>query len=372
MGDLLSQDEINTLMGNGINGSKKVEYFDTPFVPDILSTLTEYQVNVLPDIVRKFSELSKDVISAALNQNINVENAKYAIVDSNQLEEIVKDDNLSFKINYNDELRSSTVINLSEKDAIKIFDLMSGGNGQEPLQKQEVDEMVASAVSEAINQIAGINATVVSDLTGEKVDILPPSSKLITAENFSLDELGFNEKEKVIVLLYTINVGDVLSVNLKYFVSQDALERIEMKCKEAGYIPTSMLNNNVQNTNNTGGIMSNNTSTDLVHDNINQGVNIQNAQFQELMQGDITQQKENISLIMDVPLEITVEMGRTSRNIKEILEFVPGTIIELNKLAGDPIDILVNGKFIGKGEVVVIDENYGIRVTEIINKKDRI
>ncbi len=75
---------------------------------------------------------------------------------------------------------------------------------------------------------------------------------------------------------------------------------------------------------------------------------------------------------MDVPLEITVELGRTSKTIKEILEFSPGTVVELDKLAGEPIDILVNGKNIAKGEVVVIDENFGIRLTDIVSVENRI
>ncbi len=101
-----------------------------------------------------------------------------------------------------------------------------------------------------------------------------------------------------------------------------------------------------------------------------QNVNAQNAEFQQLQYTDVLQQRENIGLIREVPLEVTVEMGRTQKKIKEILEFAPGTIIELDKIAGDSIDILANGKFIAKGEVVVIDENYGIRITEIIGKPE--
>ena len=99
-------------------------------------------------------------------------------------------------------------------------------------------------------------------------------------------------------------------------------------------------------------------------------MNIQPAQFQSFNQdfGAIPSQ-ENIGLIMDVPLEVTVELGRTKKSIAEILEFSPGTIIELNKIAGEPVDVLVNGKFVAKGEVVVIEESFGIRVTEIINNK---
>ena len=98
-----------------------------------------------------------------------------------------------------------------------------------------------------------------------------------------------------------------------------------------------------------------------------QQVNVQPAQFQAFtgaVPGNF--QPENIDLIMDVPLEVTVELGRTSKSIKEILDFTPGTIIELNRIAGEPIDVLVNGKFVAKGEVVVIEESYGIRITEII------
>ena len=99
-------------------------------------------------------------------------------------------------------------------------------------------------------------------------------------------------------------------------------------------------------------------------------VNIQPAQFQSFSQvPDLSGiAPENIDLIMDVPLEVTVELGRTSKSIKEILDFSPGTIIELDKLAGEPVDVLVNGKFVAKGEVVVIEESFGIRVTEIIKE----
>ena len=96
-------------------------------------------------------------------------------------------------------------------------------------------------------------------------------------------------------------------------------------------------------------------------------LNVQQASFQQFT-GDLAAvtQKENINLISDVPLEVTVELGRTSKSIQDILEFAPGTIIELDKIAGEPIDVLVNGKFVAKGEVVVIEESFGVRVTEII------
>ena len=96
-------------------------------------------------------------------------------------------------------------------------------------------------------------------------------------------------------------------------------------------------------------------------------VNVQQAQFQSFNAGTSPlQQQENIGLIMDVPLEVVVELGRTSKSIKEILEFAPGTIVELNKIAGETVDVLVNGKYVAKGEVVVIEESFGVRITEIV------
>lgn len=96
-------------------------------------------------------------------------------------------------------------------------------------------------------------------------------------------------------------------------------------------------------------------------------VNVQPAQFQSFSNDSMgLSGQENIGLIKDVPLEVTVELGRTTKSISEILEFSPGTIIELDRIAGEPIDVLVNGKFVAKGEVVVIEESFGVRITEII------
>ena len=101
--------------------------------------------------------------------------------------------------------------------------------------------------------------------------------------------------------------------------------------------------------------------------------NVQSLQY-PMLQGNIAGSGEqgNIGLIMDVYMEMTVELGRTKKQIKDILGMGEGTIIELDKLAGEPVDILVNHKPIAKGEVVVIDENFGVRVTEILSSLERV
>lgn len=82
--------------------------------------------------------------------------------------------------------------------------------------------------------------------------------------------------------------------------------------------------------------------------------------------------EQNIKLLMDVPMEVTVELGRATRTVEEILSMGEGSIIELDKIAGEAVDLLVNGKAIARGEVVVIDENFGLRVTQIVSPKKRV
>ncbi len=95
---------------------------------------------------------------------------------------------------------------------------------------------------------------------------------------------------------------------------------------------------------------------------------IRNASLNEL-QGDIVTPVKNIDLLMDVSLDVVIELGRTVMPLKEVLNLGPGSVIELDKLAGDPVDILVNNKLVARGEVVVIEENFGVRITEIIDTK---
>jgi len=101
-------------------------------------------------------------------------------------------------------------------------------------------------------------------------------------------------------------------------------------------------------------------------------VNVQPAQFQSFEGAPEEYDRKNMGLLLDVPLQVTVELGRTTKRIREILEFGQGSIIELDKLAGEPVDILVNGKNVAKGEVVVIDESFGVRITDILHPSKRL
>ncbi|CRH76153.1 Flagellar motor switch protein FliN [Chlamydia trachomatis] len=102
-------------------------------------------------------------------------------------------------------------------------------------------------------------------------------------------------------------------------------------------------------------------------------MNVQPASFTSFQPYQLQEpETKNLSMLMDIPLQVTVELGRTKRSVKDILELSSGSIIELDKLAGEPVDILVNSRLIAKGEVVVIDENFGVRVTDIMSQSERL
>ncbi len=147
-----------------------------------------------------------------------------------------------------------------------------------------------------------------------------------------------------------------------YDIKQEKKENGRIQIEEMENVPK--INTNTENAK---------TSTIENNTRIDYGpINVQPVQFQSFDKDNGTGDKENIDLIMDVPLEISVELGRTKKLIKDILEFGPGTVIELDRLAGEPVDIIVNGKFIAKGEVVVIDESFGVRVTDIVSPNKRL
>ncbi|MBA7588616.1 hypothetical protein ES708_30680 [subsurface metagenome] len=101
-------------------------------------------------------------------------------------------------------------------------------------------------------------------------------------------------------------------------------------------------------------------------------VPVQPVSFQQLAPSDESDERQNINRLLDVSLQLSVELGRKRMQIKEILDLGPGKIIELDKLAGEPVDLLVNGRLLARGEVVVVDENFGIRITDLVDPKDRV
>ena len=304
------------------------------------------------------------------------------------------------KINYKAGLDGSNILILKEVDVKIITDLMMGGDGTNV--DGELGELHLSAISEAMNQMMGSSATSLSSMLGRKIDISPPQASRVDINDFKQDEFADFLSDEFVAISFRMQIGDLIDSTIlqhypldfarelyRIFMSnQSGEEASQTKDTEnsSNNVKEQPMNDyNAQQFNNQGNMNQESfqvppmgyQATPMGYQappagyqmpNYPGNINVSPAQFQAFNQPTVTANTpENINLIMDVPLEVTVELGRTKKSIADILDFAPGTIIELDKIAGEPIDVLVNGKFVAKGEVVVIEESFGIRITEIIN-----
>ena len=381
MSDMLSQEEINALLGDSIN---------TP--EESSSSLTPEEKDILGEVGNISMGTAATTLSSLLNHKVDISTPTVSLISSQELSEKYQRPCVGLKINYKEGLVGSNLLVLKQEDVKIIANLMMGGDGNVSLDEEGLTELDLSAISEAMNQMVGSSATSLSSMLGYKIDIDTPqafilkfeedgffgdiSDEKLVCNSFKMVVDGFIDSE--IMQLLPMEFAD--SIIKKLTISSEPTEAEASTPPPPVQQPSSvqttpppapspMPSMNNMNMATTGMGMNNMMGqSNVMHNN----VNVQTAQFQNSDMNDLVQQKENITIIRDVPLEVTVELGRTRKPIKEILEFNPGTVIELDKLAGEPIDILVNGKFIARGEVVVIDENFGVRVTDIINSDQRI
>ncbi len=381
MSDMLSQEEINALLGDSIN---------TP--EESSSSLTPEEKDILGEVGNISMGTAATTLSSLLNHKVDISTPTVSLISSQELSEKYQRPCVGLKINYKEGLVGSNLLVLKQEDVKIIANLMMGGDGNVSLDEEGLTELDLSAISEAMNQMVGSSATSLSSMLGYKIDIDTPQAFILKFEEDGF--FGDISDEKLVCNSFKMVVDGFIDSEIMQLLPMEFADSIIKKLTissepteaEASTppppvqqpspvqttpppAPSPMPSMNNMNMATTGMGMNNMMGqSNVMHNN----VNVQTAQFQNFDMNDLVQQKENITIIRDVPLEVTVELGRTRKPIKEILEFNPGTVIELDKLAGEPIDILVNGKFIARGEVVVIDENFGVRVTDIINSDQRI
>ena len=374
MDGVLSQEEINALLNDpGSNSTddsngETLSDAEKDAIGEIANISMGTAATTLFSLVNRKVEISTPVVSFATWEDV-VNNYERPCV--------------FIRIAYTMGLDGSNILVLKEKDVKVITDLMMGGDGRNT--DGELGELHLSAISEAMNQMMGSSATSLSSMLNKTIDISPPVADLIDLQD--TEDEGEIEKfltGDFVKISFKMEISDLVdSEIMQLYPVSFAQEMCNSITQNMG--PEASTENNAapapepapapqpteqpmmaQQTMGMGQQMMNQQPM-AGQPMMTQPVNIQQAQFQPFT-NDLNPafQSENIDLIMDVPLEVTVELGRTSKSIQDILDFAPGTIIELNKIAGEPIDVLVNGKYVAKGEVVVIEESYGIRITDIV------
>ena len=392
---MLSQEEINALLGGADAGQD--ESADAVVSDSSVATVSEERLSpeegdALGEIANISMGTAATTLSVLVNNRVEITTPSLSYVTVQDLKENSEAPCVFIYISYRAGLEGKNVLVLKERDVKIITDLMMGGDGTNT--ESELSELHLSAISEAMNQMMGSASTSMSSMINEMVDISPPTARRIDFQATALDDvMGDMEGQLFVQVSFKMKIGDLVDSEIMQLYPLDfarmIYERFKMTMdgvveeveEQPAPQPASAPQPAAQPTpqpqvqpqpamqqpmmgmpQQMGGMP--------MYGMPPQDLNIQPAQFQSFMPAQNLDgiAPENIDLIMDVPLEVTVELGRTSKAIKEILDFSPGTIIELDKLAGEPIDVLVNGKFVAKGEVVVIEESFGIRVTEIIKE----
>lgn len=409
--EYLSQEEIDALLNKAPESDAESSADDA-----VTSDVSEEQQDSLDGILTVLEQdalgeignitfgTAATALSTLLGQKVEITTPQVSFIQRDSMENEFPKPHVSIHVKYVEGFEGINSLIIQMSDASVIADLMLGGDGTN--KTEELNDIHLSAVEEAMNQMMGSAATSMSTIFDRFVNISPPSIDIMDlAEGVS----NLPDVDIFIKVSFRLIIGNLIDSTLmqllpvpfakgmvKSLLGSDE-ESAEPPQQDPGVQqPIAQEQESAEpliSDEELAAILAEEesrpkpqeASPPLVRQQAparvpppetnqpQREINVQPVQYTNLSSGSLTQAEDvNLNLLLDIPLRVTVELGRTSKPIKEILEFAQGSIIELDKLAGEPVDILANNKMIAKGEVVVIDENFGVRVTEIVSQADRI
>jgi len=360
MSEILTQAEIDALL----SADYKTEDND--------EKLTEWEKDAIGEIGNISFGSAATSLSALLNQRVEITTPYVELTTKRKISEDHPAPCLSVEVSYTEGLDGANVLIIQQHDAKIIANLMMGGDGKPD--GDELTEIDISAVSEAMNQMMGGSATALSTIFGKMVNISPPTTKTIDLSQNTINGV-LSSEDLVVKVAFRMVVGNLIDSVIMQLLPLDFFrDLVGMLTGNAEEVSEQMQDTTPPQPSSNNASIDETPIPNEVRNNTNttKTVDYQMAEFSELDNTHVQSHNHNIDLIMDVPLEITVELGRTKKKIKDILSFGTGSIIELDKMAGETFDILANGKVIAKGEVVVINENFGVRITNILTPMERV
>ncbi|SET41418.1 flagellar motor switch protein FliN/FliY [Salinibacillus kushneri] len=391
--EMLSQEEIDALL-NGNQDDLMEENNHAAEASSNDNQLSPIEQDALGEIGNISFGTSATTLSTLLNQKVEITTPAVSVVKKDELSDEFPQPHVAVSVDYTDGFSGVNLFVIKVEDAAVIADLMLGGDGKSP--ETELNDIHLSAVQEAMNQMMGSAATSMSSVFDKRVDISPPKTNVLDIKGE--EGTDYIPEENVFVKVsFRLKVGELIDSNIMQILPIDFAREFvdELLNSSQTEQEEEQSENTVQEENTLGHEHGVNTSPSAKTNGQNnqeaekrvpdenkhfgsrheQAVaqNVQTAAFSEFENTNLeSHQQQNLDMLMDIPLKVSVELGRTKRTIKEILEMGSGSIVELDKLAGEPVDIHVNDKLIAKGEVVVIDENFGVRVTDILSQTERI
>lgn len=361
MSSQLTQEEIDAMLSGGALASDEPEQTEDPISQDVKDIIGEVGNISMSQAATTLSQLlNREVkITTPVVKGVTIKE----IVDSNETPKVVT--TIAFK----DGLVGKNVLMINVDDAIIIADLMMGNDGKN-VENNEFTELELSAVSEAMNQMIGSASTAMATMFDRRVDISPPTVKKWENDEEAPVEMP-DEKEMVCTTSFRLSVEGLLDSEIMQILPLDTMMEIA----------DIMVGDKAEVLHGREGIkivseQAEEPKREVVSEEVpmleSESVSIQKPKFQELSPGDSKNSPRNLDLIMDVPLDFSVVLGKSRKTIKDILSLSTGSVVELDKMTDEPLEIYVNGKLIAEGEVVVINESFGIRITNILSKEQRV
>lgn len=351
--NFLSQEEIDTLL------SKKSA------VDDNNDKLNEMKKDIIGEVGNISMSTAATTLSSILNRQVLITTPRVSLEPFKQIIEDCQKPKVVSTVKFKEGLRGDNLLMMDVADATIIADLMMGGDGSGA--NETLSELELSAVGEAMNQMIGSASTSMATMIGKQVDILPPNVELWDS-NYSVNCDIFECEKTICKISFDLTVEGLIQSEIMQIFTTESVDEIVKIMMADGESPVEE-NVVVEEPREIIREIKEESKDEVVMEK----VIVQKPIFPDL-EPPATERNtpRNLDLIMDVPLEFSVVLGKTKKPIKDVLSFTNGSIVELNKLAVDPLEIYVNGKLIAQGEVVVINENFGIRITNILSKEQRV
>ena len=386
----ISQEEIDSLLsgeadGKGSSADDAAPAANASSDDDV--GITDQERDALGEIGNISMGGAATTLSVLLGHKVSITTPMVTVSNLRKLKKKYPVPFLVVEVGCNLGVEGNNVLCIQAKDAAIIADLMMGNDGKNP--DPNMDEIQISAVGEVMNQMMGSVATSLSSMFNKKVDITPPVLTLVDLGTEDVVSKLLNKEDPIIQTTFRMEVEGLIDSEIMQILPIDVAremvdalanqqpdvdneqEAIEAAAAASSAAPADSAEAGSQASASAAASENYGYGVPSMQSHIASNVPVQSAQFTPLSSTPVQVNDANIGLILDVPLQVNVELGRTKKSIKDILDLTKGSIVELDKLAGEPVDIMVNGKYLAKGEVVVIDENFGVRITEIVSPLER-
>ena len=353
----LSQEEIDALLGGGSSSPSPAS--------SEASSGGGADYSSLAPLFKEAMDSAGTVAGTLLSKEVTVQDPAIAATTPDGFSTGLSEKSVLFDAALSGGVSGKMAVVLTGDTAAKIADLMMGGDASAP--PAEMDDLYLSAVGEAISQMIGAACNILSK-GRDGINPTPPEVKIIQSGDDLSDRLGASG---VVDISFPATISDLGDTTIHIVVEEAIAKTLAGVSEEPEPAPAPSPQPQAAQAQ-AAPPPQPGVAAPPSPAMVQAPVSVQPVQFESLGQTPAQSMPTNIDLLMDVPLHMTVELGRASMMVRDVLQLGNGSIIELDKLAGEPVDLLVNGKLIARAEVVVIDENFGVRVTDIISPIERM